>query len=108
MIVFLNWRNCGVYAIFTLHVSINAHLSVGAMLQVHSNQTVGSLRTRIAKRMKLFAENLQLVVNERMVRELFGPCTTCSIFVSQLTEHDANRESLLFAQRTRGKKNMYM
>ena len=37
------------------------------VLQVHSNQTVGSLRTRIAKRMKLFADNLQLVVNERMV-----------------------------------------
>jgi len=38
------------------------------ILQAHSNETVGSLRNKIAKVLKVPAEQIQFLSNEKMVR----------------------------------------
>lgn len=42
-------------------------LLVLPLFQVHSNETIGSVRQRVANKLKYKADQIQMVVNEKMV-----------------------------------------
>jgi len=72
---------------------------VVCVLQAHSNETVGSLRNKIAKVLKVPAEQIQFLSNEKMVSSrikvvilLYAACNFCyiNLYIRESFEYSIN------------------
>ena len=56
------------------------------VFQVHSNETIGSVRQRIANKLKYKSDQIQIVVNDKMVSNISFICSELVVHQSSATE----------------------
>ena len=56
------------------------------VFQVHSNETIGSVRQRIANKLKYKSDQIQIVVNDKMVSNISFICSELVVHQLSATE----------------------
>ena len=63
------------------------------VFQVHSNETIGSVRQRIANKLKYKSDQIQMVVNDKMVSTISFICSELVVYQSSAIESKLSKIS---------------